>query len=178
LGRKEASLIIERYVHRREVLIYFIAVEEHKSIQDYTDKSDKELEETVKRLSFTHGTNPFGIYLVGTNCDRRNELIDRWVLGLIPTKAVYSCGVDDKWNPFLTKNRGNLEAMVTSHQNLPPLLSIDGLSPLEKTIVTIKQTTAGKDGEFEVIDGFHRAVAQIRCGYDSLRSYVGVLREQ
>ena len=65
-------MIVERHVDRREVLIHFLAIEEGGVPDDYANRSTAELEDVVRRLCFTHGTNPFGIYLVGKEADRRN----------------------------------------------------------------------------------------------------------
>lgn len=167
-------MIIERHVDRREVLIHFIAIEEGKRPANYEMKSTKELEDIVTRQCYGKGTNPFGIYLVGKESDWRNKDIGEWVLALLPSEELYSCGVDNKWNPCLKKNKGNLLAVVIA---CPDLLHADkqpDLSEISEIIVTVKQIKSEKIGQFEVIDGFHRAIRQIDDGKKLLRSYVGL----
>lgn len=175
-GLIEVTII--RQVERREVMSHFIPIEREKmgmTPKDCSAMSTEELEDEVRNLCFSRGAIPFGIYLVGRRDDPRNKLIVQWVLGTIPVQELYSCGVNPlTTDPILRGCNWNLSAACS---NLPCLQISKSMDETKEIIVTIKQVTPGKKGRFEVIDGFHRAMALIRLGRKEVRSYIGLHKE-
>jgi len=167
-----------RQVDRREVMSHFIPIEREKMkmpLIDCSVMSTEELEDEVRNLCFSRGAIPFGIYLVGTVNDCRNKRIVKWILGAIPVQELYSCGVNPlTTDPILKGCNWNLSAACS---NLPCPQMSKAMDETKEIIVTIKQNTPEKKGRFEVIDGFHRAMALIREGRKEVRSYIGLHKE-
>lgn len=168
------EVTIIRQVDRREVMSHFIPIEREKMEMhpvDCSAMSTEELEDEVRTLCFSRGAIPFGIYLVGYGNDHPNNLIVRWVFGAIPVHELYSCGVNNSTDAILRKCNWNLLAARPQMPLSQMSKSIDGT---KETIVTIKQHTPVKNGRFEVIDGFHRAMAMIQEGRKQIHSYIGL----
>ena len=169
------EVTIVRLVDRREVMSHFIPIEREKMKKPLIDcsvMSTEELEDEVRNLCFSRGAIPFGIYLVGRRDDPRNKLIVQWVLGTIPVQELYSCGVNPlTTDPIFKGCNWNLSAACS---NLPCPQMSKAMDETKEIIVTIKQEKQGKNGRFEVIDGFHRAMAMIQEGRKQIHSYIGL----
>jgi len=162
-------------VDRSEVMCYFIPIEREKMKMlpvDCSTMSIDDLEKEIQALCFPKGeSKPIGIYLVGKDDDRRNEQISQWVLGAIPVHELYSCAVNPPTDAILKGCNWNLSAACLK---LPCPQMSKAIDETKEIIVTIKQEKQGKNGRFEVIDGFHRAMAMIQEGRKQIHSYIGL----
>ena len=138
---------------------------------DCSTMSIDDLEKEIQSLCFTRGVSkPIGIYLVGRDDDRRNEKIVQWVFGSILVQGLYSRGVNESINKILKKHSWSLFAASTE---IPCSRPSDKLDEKKEIIVTIKQNKPG----FEIVDGFHRALAMIREGRTQILSFIGLHEE-
>lgn len=157
-----------RILSSSEVLRYFIFLE-----LGITEQDNRNLQEIVQNLCFRDGqVNPFGVWTQGYQTDRRNEQITEWVETVLPARELYTVAVDPIWNPFLKKWKGNLRDVSACDLINRGLRG--SIHPEKRKIAVIRRCPEQFNGEFEVIDGFHRSIRMLSEGTEKVEAIVGL----
>jgi len=148
-----------------DVLRYFLFLESGKTIRD-----DRVLEQLVRSQCFhNRQVNPFGVWTLGYKTDRRNEQIVEWVEISLSTKELCVTAVDPIWNPLLRKWNGNLRDCSKRITH-----GTGSIHPEKQKITVVQKFSEKLNGEFEVIDGFHRSMLMLSEGTEKIDAIVGL----
>ena len=160
----------KKYADRREELMGWIRL----SDMDFINKVqnfEKERDDV----------NPAILWTIGTEKDRsRPPKVRCWILAKINLGSLYTCGIKSKINAHLELPdvRGNLKSFVLGkyvHEHGE--IRTDSF-PAEKELTTfigVAHPTSGLDGEIEVLDGNHRAMAMLANKSEHAEAFIAEL---
>ena len=125
--------------------------------------------------------NPIFVWTIGTakNSTRYQE-VKRWILARINLGSLYTCGINSEINAHLDMLdvNGNLKSFVLGkyvheHEGI----CTDSF-PADKELTTfigVAHHTEDRDGEIEVLDGNHRAMAMLANGVERAEAFIAEL---
>ena len=126
--------------------------------------------------------NPVFVWTIGTEKNAtRYRKVKRWILARINLESLYTCGINSKINAHLELPdvRGNLRSFVLrGYVNEHSEIRTDS-APTDKELTTfigIAHRTDDRDGDIEVLDGNHRAMAMLANGIERAEAYIAELR--
>ena len=157
-----------------EVLKHFIRIEATRS--KYVDKREEmmgwicldnpdEFIQEVRNFEKTRkDENPAILWTIGTEKDPvRPHKIRRWILAKVDLRSLYTLRINSKINPHLDLVNGNLERFVRRgypaehdefHTSHVPTNE-------KRVVIGIAHFKENRDGEIEIVDGCHRAIAML-----------------
>ena len=174
-----------------DVLKHFIRVELQKC--DYKDKREEMMTWTYlpgqafidKVRDFEKqrcDENPIFGWAIGTEKNpTRHQEVKRWILAKINLGSLYTCGINSEINAHLDfpDVKGNLKSFVLGkYVHKHGEICTDSF-PVDKELTTfigVAHHTADRDGEIEVLDGNHCAMAMLANGIERAEAYIAELR--
>lgn len=173
----------------REVLEYFLELEATKpayasrrlEFEAWKKLDDDSFFSLVKRFgNEQEGLNPLLTWTVGTQktlFHNYNKRVSSWCEGIVPLEQVYTMGINQSMKGDLSLSSWNLERFTRSHAQKYEEFQLQrhpGRSSIR--IVVVKHRKIGKIGEYEIIDGAHRAIAMIHQGVRETPAYIARLK--
>ena len=172
------------------VLRHFIRVESTKS--KYADRreelmgwirlSDMDFINKVQNFEKERDdVNPAILWTIGTEKDLpRPPKVRCWILAKINLGSLYTCGINSEINAHLDllDVKGNLKSFVLGkyvHEHGE--IRTDSF-PADKELTTfigVAHPTSGLDGEIEVLDGNHRAMAMLANKSEHAEAFIAEL---
>ena len=159
-----------KYAERREELMGWISLPDMDFIDRVRDFEKQRCDE-----------NPIFVWTIRTakNSTRYQE-VKRWILARINLGSLYTCGINSEINAHLELPdvRGNLKSFVLwKYVHEHGEIRTDSF-PAEKELTTfigVAHPTSGLDGEIEVLDGNHRAMAMLANKSEHAEAFIAEL---
>lgn len=159
-----------KYAERREELMGWIHFPDIDVIDKVRDFEKQRCDES-----------PIFVWTIGTEKNpTRHRKVKRWILARINLGSLYTCGINSEINAHLDMQdvNGNLKSFVLrGYVNEHREIRTDS-APTDKeftTFIGIAHRTSGRDGEIEVLDGNHRAMAMLANGGERAEAFIAEL---
>ena len=158
------------YKDKREEMITWISLPDQAFIDKVRDFEKQRTDE-----------NPIFGWTIGTEKNpTRWQEVKRWILAKIKLGSLYTCGINSEINAHLDMLgvNGNLKSFVLGkyvheHEGI----CMDSF-PADKELTTfigVAHHTEDRDGEIEVLDGNHRAMAMLANGVERAEAFIAEL---
>lgn len=169
------------------VLRHFIRIEAARS--KYADKREEMISwtclpdtafirEVHNFAQMRDDENPTIVWIIGTNINKHYLKVQRWVLANINLDCLYTCGISSKMRSNLDSVNGNLKHFVdrgyaTKHNKFR-INSVPSDGEV-RIVIGIAHLKHDRDGEIELVDGAHRAIAMLANRISSSQAYIAEL---
>jgi hypothetical protein len=169
-----------------EVLRHFLRLEATRNkfavskdeLLAWCDLPDAEV--ITKARQFAEGrsdVNAAFVYTVGVRNDSRHLGVDFWTRERVRCGDLYTCGISPCMRGDIDAVCGNLLAFaLQSSGKYPEFRPLGELSDVSRILIVVHHSRDDRHGEYEIIDGAHRAVAFCCAGIDGVDAYVAHMR--
>lgn len=177
-------MMIKRPASVREVILHFLQVESTRpqyafltaQISAWQNQPDDRFMDQVRQFAAgRNDVNPVFTWTVGTQNNRHHERVQKWVLAQIPLGQVYSDGINSDVNVTLASCGWNLGRLAQSAAQHPEFRITEVPSADLLRLVAIHEPRTGR-GEYQIVDGAHRAVSMLVAKMSEAEAYVAELR--
>jgi ParB/Sulfiredoxin domain len=169
-----------------EVVRHFLRLEATRT--EFADRKDELLawcglpdaEVICKARQFAEerdDVNPVLVYTVGVRDDSRYLRVASWTRERVRCRDIYTCGISPCMRDDINAVGGNLLAFaLQSSGKYPEFRPLGELSDVSRILIVVHHSRDDRHGEYEIIDGAHRAVAFCRARIDDVDAYVAHMR--
>ena len=106
--------------------------------------------------------NPTVVWTIGTKANKHYQRVFRWILANVNLGCLYTCGISSKMQHDLDSVNGNLRRFVNHGYAIRYDEFRIRSTPIAeelRIVIGIACVKYGRDGNIELVDGAHRAVA-------------------